>query len=335
MSARSHTSFSGAAVLDALRSSIRVLTLAMLVLGILYLVSGFTVVAPNEVGLTFRFGKLLPGEHPPGLVFALPPPLDEVVKVPVKSVQEVTLDLWAAPTTNEPMIALDPAKQPYTLTGDFNIVQGRFVARYRISDPASYALRVKDHEAVRDGVLYGSLSHALSTMSVEDALTTQKDRIGQEGMLLAQRRFDALGLGIQLLACETREINPPKAVLEAFQAVVSAKMKAKTTVEEARAYVAAAMPEAQAQSYRLRQEASAYAKGTVATAQGEANSFRALLARERTNPSLVQTQLYTEMLGTVMPRIKTTSIAPAGQGGSLHLFLDNQKSAAPTFPPPR
>lgn len=335
MSTRGDTSFSGAAVLDALRSSIRVLTLAMTGLAVLYLVSGITVVAPNEVGLTFRFGKLLPGLHPPGLMFALPPPLDEVAKVPVKSIQEVALDLWAAPVNNGPATSLNPATQPYTLTGDFNIIQGRFVTRYQISDPANYLLRVKDHEAVRDGVLYESLSRVLSRMPVEDALTTRKDHIGQEAMILAQKRFDDLGLGIQLLAFETREINPPTAVLDAFQAVVSAKVKAKTVVEEANAYAASSLPDARAQSYRVRQEAGSYARGTVAAAQGEAGSFRALLTRERADPPLVQAQLYTEMLGVVMPRIKTTSVAPAGRGGTFHLFLDNQKGAAPVSPQSR
>ncbi len=335
MSTRGDTSFSGAAVLDALRSSIRVLTLAMIVLGLLYLASGITVVAPNEVGLTFRFGKLLPGLHSPGLMFALPPPLDEVAKVPVKSVQEVALDLWMAPVNDGGMASLNPVNQPYTLTGDFNIIQGRFVARYQISDPASYLLRVKDHEAMRDSVLYSSLSRVLSKMPVEDVLTTRKDYIGQEAMTLAQKRCDDLGLGIQFLAFETREINPPKAVQDAFQAVVSAKVKAKTLIEESNTYAASSLPDAKAQSYRVQQEAASYAKGTVATAQGEASSFRALLARERTNPLLVQAQLYTEMLGVVMPRIKTTSVAPAGLGGTFHLFLDNQKGAAPAFPQPR
>ncbi len=75
---------------------------------------------------------------------------------------------------------------------------------------------------------------AFAGMSVDDTLTTRRDLIGQEAMRFAQAEIDRLGLGIQLLAFETREINPPAPVLPAFQDVVSAKVEAKTMVEPAR-----------------------------------------------------------------------------------------------------
>lgn len=73
------------AILTALRSSIRVLRWGMFALVVVYLASGITNIGPNEVGLILRLGKVLPQIHQPGLLFAFPNPIDEVVKVPVKT----------------------------------------------------------------------------------------------------------------------------------------------------------------------------------------------------------------------------------------------------------
>src|SRR5271156_1461282 len=110
--------FSAHAILAALKSSIRVLRWGMLALVLIYLGSGITVVGPEDTGLVLRFGKLLPVIHQPGLLFALPAPIDEVIRVPSKRVQEVALDAWS-PELLDPgyLQTLHPVRNPYTLTG--------------------------------------------------------------------------------------------------------------------------------------------------------------------------------------------------------------------------
>ena len=124
--------FSAHALLAALRSSIRLLLIGMVALVLAYLVSGITFIGPNEVGMVMYLGKLQPQIHPPGLLLALPPPIDEIIKIPVKTVQEASLDLWATSTT-ENDASLNPVIQHYSLTGDANIIRARFVLRDRKS----------------------------------------------------------------------------------------------------------------------------------------------------------------------------------------------------------
>src|SRR6202167_1863187 len=61
-------------------------------MAILYALSGITIIKPGEVGLTLRWGERLEGLHEPGLMFALPRPIDEVVRVDVKHVSELRID---------------------------------------------------------------------------------------------------------------------------------------------------------------------------------------------------------------------------------------------------
>jgi membrane protease subunit HflK len=318
--------FSAHAILAALRSSIRILRWGMLVLVLIYLCSGITTVGPNQRGLILRFGRALPKSAPPGLLLAFPQPIDEVVMLPAKSVQEVVLDAWT-PNDNSWRDSLHPARDPYTITGDVNIIRARFSVRFQVADPIAYEFGASERENLRDVICYQSASRVLAGMNVDDALTTRRDFIGQESMRLAQEEFDRLGLGIQLLAFETREINPPAPVLPAFQDVVSAKVEARTLVEPARSRHASVIPEANAEAYRIEQEAQSYAQGLVAKAQGEVSAFLALLKEYRANPGTVHTRLYAEMIEKVLPKVRVSSVLPT-DGGEVRILVSPQKPDA-------
>jgi membrane protease subunit HflK len=305
--------FSAHAILAALRSSIRVLRWGMLVLVLIYLCSGITVVAPNQRGLILRFGRALPKSAPPGLLLAFPPPIDEVVMLPAKNVQEVVLDAWT-PNDDSWRESLHPERDPYTITGDVNIIRARFSIRFQVADPIAYEFGASERENLCNAICYQSACRVLADISVDDALTTRRDFIGQESMRIAQAELDRLGLGVQLLAFETREINPPAPVLPAFQDVVSAKVEAKTLVEPARSRHASVIPEANAEAYRIQQEAQSYAQELTAKAQGQVSAFLALLKEYRANPGTVQTRLYAEMVEEVLPKVRISSVVPTDRG---------------------
>jgi membrane protease subunit HflK len=305
--------FSAHAILAALRSSIRVLRWGMLVLLLIYLCSGITVVAPNQRGLILRFGRALPKSAPPGLLLAFPPPIDEVVMLPAKNVQEVVLDAWT-PNNDSWRESLHPERDPYTITGDVNIIRARFSIRFQVADPIAYEFGASERENLCNAIYYQSACRVLAGMGVDDALTTRRDFIGQESMRIAQADLDRLGLGVQLLAFETREINAPAPVLPAFQDVVSAKVEAKTLVEPARSRHASVIPEANAEAYRIQQEAQSYAQELTAKAQGQVSAFLALLKEYRANPVTVQTRLYAEMVEEVLPKVRISSVVPTDHG---------------------
>src|SRR5215217_1893832 len=163
---------SGHALFGALAATIKLLRWLLAGLVGIYLCSGITRVAPNEDALVYRLGRLQREVHPPGLCFALPPPIDRVVKIPTRTQHELFLNAWSPdehaavpstplasgasempasllavlPTANTGLAGsappagkgLHPVFDGYTLTGDANIVQARLTARYRITDPFAY-----------------------------------------------------------------------------------------------------------------------------------------------------------------------------------------------------
>ena len=58
-------------------------------MGLLYALSSLTVVRPDQVAVVLRWGRLVGAspalqQHGPGLLLALPRPIDQVIRVPIK-----------------------------------------------------------------------------------------------------------------------------------------------------------------------------------------------------------------------------------------------------------
>lgn len=333
--ARRSASRNAQAILDALRSSLALLRWALVVLLLVYLGSGITAVAPHETALVLRFGKLQPALRHSGLVFALPPPLEEVVKIPIASVQEIALEAWAAQPGEAPVRRLEfaasqrtddaqvilvpylhPVHHGYTLTGDANIVQGRFAARFQIADPVAWFRLGERRAELIEALLYDALTVTLAGRSVDHALTSGLEETRTATRIRAQSEADRLVLGVNFTAFEVRELTPARHVLPAFEQVVNAQMEARTALEAARSYQVSQLPGAESEAYRIRQAAEASAQSLLAGARGEAASFLAILAEYRRQPSLVRTRLRAETLQQVMPQIVSKSFLPPGAEGT-------------------
>ena len=150
-------------------------------MGVLYALSGITIVKPDEAAVILRWGRLVGGtpalqEHGPGLLFAFPRPVDQVIRVQVKHVWEVpvtTLAPGIAVGTVEDEDApvggntLDPLTQGYAVTGDHNIVQVEMVARYRVREPAEWSFYGPKAEDVLRVEVTAAIVRSLGEMGVD------------------------------------------------------------------------------------------------------------------------------------------------------------------------
>lgn len=351
---------SGQALFGALSATIRLLRWLLFGLVAIYLCSGITRVAPNEDALVYRLGKLQREVYPPGLCFALPPPIDRVVKVPTRTQHELFLNAWApdeqaaasAPAASNPMPqipasllavipaanvglaastpppgkGLHPVFDGYTLTGDANIVQARLTARYRITDPLAYAgaAQPESRTPLVDAILIDAATRTLAVTRIDDALGAGLESLRTRVRDLAQARVDALKLGIEIVAFEVNSLAPPQATAAAFADVTSAQVEARTTLEQARTYRAQTMPRAESEAFRARQQAAADAREFTTRARGEASAFLALAAEHRSAPALVETRLQAEAIEQILPRVKTKTLVPA-DGGNFNVYLRDSR----------
>ncbi len=313
-------------VFEGLRAGLRLFRWIMLLLFVLFWFSGIQEVAPDQVGLLLRFGRLqgrTPAAqvHEPGLLLALPYPIDQVMQVPAKQEGEVTIqDVWkdteGAPTADR----IDPLLEGYCLTGDQNIVQAQLVVKYRISDPVAFRLQTADPPAILRDLVLASLTQVVSGWAVDDVLrlqrTTPSGGEASEGLAAAvrsraQQRLDRLDCGMTISALEVKQLQPPRHVIAAFRDVQSAQIDVETKKREAEGFAAREEPKARAESNSLIQAAAAYRNTLQARAAEELSVFEQLYSEYRKNPDLVRNRIYLETLEQVLASVgKVDLVSP-------------------------
>ncbi len=326
-------------VLQAFSSALRSFRWVALALFVAYLCSGITVVQPGEVALVLRLGRLEGATREeqvkqPGLLLALPSPIDRVIRVPVKEEGEVVVDgLWKSladggPTTE----TINPLAEGYCLTGDQNILQARLVAKYRISDPVPFALSVEEPQGlVRDAVM-AATTETITGWRVDDALRL-RDEDTQESLVplvqhAAQARLDAVNCGLTLSALEFKEVHPPRHVRAEFEKVQSARVEKATKRREAEGFAAQEVPKAEAERDRLVKEAIAGGSSLLARATAEVSVFRVLQNEHQRNPRLVQERVYREALEEVMAQLgKRYLLPPKVRPGDVRIYVSEAETA--------
>lgn len=280
-----------------------------LALFVLFWFSGITTIGPGEVGLVLRCGRLT-GTSPadqvrqPGLLLALPYPIDEVIRVPVKQEREISISaLRKDPTANG---ILGRGLPGYALSGNQNILEADLTLKYRISDPIAFTFSNRNPERMMRDAVVGASSQVIAQWQIDDVLRLQREteqgpeKIAKVVLNEAQSLIDQMNLGAELTALEFREIQPPAAVADAFQAVQSERIAIETKKREAEGYAARVVPAAEAESNSLVQSATRQSTDIRTRAEEEVALFNRVFDEYLRNPGLVWNRLHLETIEGLM-----------------------------------
>ena len=300
----------------------------MLLLCLAYACSGLTFIGADQAGLVLRFGAVTrsdgaPIVHPPGLLFALPRPFDEVIKVDVDRVSTIAIDELAPPswrrdpgsesddTQNQEPGSIDPERHGYVLTGDRNILHTQVIVRYQIGSPVDYSLLAVDRtEFIRTSLLESTIRVAGQTR-LDDLLGGQRDLFSRAVAADAQQRLDRIGVGLDVISVEFENLSPPEQVSADFDAVQSAFIESETRVRDAQAYAASVVPGARAEAAQTIADAEAQAHATLATARADKAAFSALLHSYQAHPDVVLQRLYREGIEKALASVARLNFVPA------------------------
>jgi membrane protease subunit HflK len=270
----------------------------ILAMALFYAVSGITVIRPDEVAVVERWGRLVGDtaatrQHGPGLLFAFPRPVDQVVRVKTKYVQQLpvrTLDApvrWAASGNT-----LDPLRVGYALTGDQNVVHVGMIARYRVRDPVEWAFYGPRAEDVLRTEVSAAMVRSLGEVSVDRVLAEERKDVIRIVTQRAQVGLDAAHSGLELVTLELTELVPPQALAASFEAVQSAFIEAETKKKAAQAYAEEVRPRARAEADQAVQVARADTATSLARAAGDTAAFLDLQHQYALDPLVVRERLY-------------------------------------------
>jgi membrane protease subunit HflK len=290
-------------------------------MAVLYLLSGITIVKPDEVAVILRWGQLVGDtpalqQHGPGPLFAFPRPVDQVLRVQVKHVSQLsvgTLSFNLPDEADEGMdigFTLNPLTQGYAVTGDHNIVHMDMVSRYRVRDPAEWALYGPNSANVLRVEVTAAMVRSVGEMGVDRILADGRKDLIAQATKRAQAGLDAAHSGLELSSLELISLSPPLALVRVFESVQSAYIGAETKKKEAQAFAETNIPQARAQADQAIQTAHAEASADLAQATGEAAAFRALDKEYRDNPRVVRERLYRDAVEKALAAAKVHWVPP-------------------------
>lgn len=274
--------------------------------------SGIRFVKSGNVAIILRFGEIVgdtPEEqiHEPGLLLAFPYIIDEVIMVPTGSVieQKVT-------THYTDGYMRDYKQNGYVITGDQNIAVISATVKYKITDPVSYALKVKDMKAIVNGSVSNAMVEVAACMSVDDILTSGKEIYTSGTIAKAQEKLDLAQAGITISNLELTKVSMPKEVVIIYDEVNAASVQASTIKENAQKYMDTTIPAAEAKANSLIADANTAYSNSIAQAQQSLVEFWGLLDEYNANTTVVKTRVFNEKITRILSIIGTIKVVPDG-----------------------
>ncbi len=288
---------SGGFVADLLSTSVKYFKWVVLIIVAGILLSGIRTVNQGEVAVVLRFGKLCGDTREeqirePGLMFAFPYIIDEVITVPTGKVFELDVDTHYTAGRMSTYVE----DNGYCITGDQNIAVISSSLKYMITDPVLYALSTKDTESTVRGAVSACMAERTLSMNIDSLLTDGKDEFSEGVLKDAQNMLDSLGTGITITNFEINTVAPPEEVKDIFDAVNAANVQSKTLLAEAEQHRASLIPQAQSESALLISDAKVDGSAAVGKANQALSEFWGLLEEYERQPDVVITRVYAQRL---------------------------------------
>ena len=302
----------------------------LIFLGLLILwgLSGFYIVQPDERGVEKRFGKFTritsPGPH-----IHLPFPIESVHKPKVTEIKRVEVGFRSITrgSIQTDQYRLVP-EESLMLTGDENIVDVQFIVQYQIKDPVQYLFNVAEQEGTVKSVAQAAMREVVGNSEIDSALTTGKFVIQTQTRDVMQEVLDRYQAGVRVVAVQLQDVHPPKEVVEAFKDVASAREDKSRLINEAEAYRNDILPRARGQAAIVVNQAQAYKESQVLDARGGAEKFLAVLQEYRKAKDVTRQRMYLETMERIFANSALEKVIISGQtAGNVVPYLPLDKAA--------
>jgi len=306
--------------------------LLLAIFALAYLASGVYYVPADRQAIQIRLGRMLEGRAQPGLHYALPYPIDQVILLRINEAQSLSV---GGTDMGRALGVARVGEEDYLLTGDQNLVRARASIQYFIQAPYLYLNRTEDLISSLRAQLLRTLSLAVALRNVDEILTTGRVALQSEVQRDLQTEADRLELGVTLTAVTLEQVTPPAEVRDAFLEVANAREDRNRIVQEARGYASELVPRARGEAEELSQQAEIHRTEVMNRAQGESQHFVSLWEEYRVHPEVTTARLFLEAMEEVLPRTRKVILDDSGSGQGVDLdILEALTLPTPNRPTP-
>jgi membrane protease subunit HflK len=287
----------------------------LVILLIIWALSGLYRVLPDEQGVVLRFGKFVKTTQP-GLNYHLPFPVEGVLTPKVTKVNRMDIGFRSERDSGFGSSGVaDVPEESLMLTGDENIVNIDFSVFWVIKDAGNFLFKIQDPATTVKAAAETAMREVVAKSKLQSILTEGRTKIENETQDIAQGLLDEYESGIQITQVQTQKADPPDQVIDAFRDVQAARADMERAKNEAEAYQNDVIPRARGEAAKILQEAEAYKKQVVAIAEGEASRFVSIYNEYALAKEVTQERMYLETMEKVLADIDKVIIDKNASSG--------------------
>ena len=281
------------------------LILSLLFIG--WISSGIYNVQPDEQGVVIRLGKWV-DTCEPGLHYHLPYPFETVMLPKVTKVNQ--LNLGSHGISSKESIS----HENQILTGDENIVEASYSVFWKIKNAEQFLFKIDNPEAALQIAAESALREVISKAPIQAAMSDKRQQIADKTRVLLQALLDKENSGIYITQVQLQRIDPPSAVIDAFNDVQRARADQERARNEAEAYANDIIPRARGEASRIVQDAQAYSTQVMNLAAGDAASFTSIYESYVKAKDVTSWKIYLDSIDEVLKKATKVIIDTSGKG---------------------
>ena len=287
---------------------------AVLILLIIWIISGFYKVNANEQGVILRFGEWVRTTQP-GLHYHLPYPIETAKTPKVTKINKTEIGFVTFRDSKRLLL-----EESLMLTGDENIVDINFSVFWLIKDAGKFLFNVRNPERSVKAVSESVMREVIANSLISSALAEGRKDIEMKSIKAIQLVLDNYGSGVQITQLQLQKVDPPDQVIDSFRDVQRARADKEKAINEAIAYRNDIIPKARGNAAKIVQESEAYKKEVIARSEGDANRFNSILKSYKTNEDVTKNRIYLETLEEVFQNVNKV-IIDTKQGSGVIPYL--------------
>jgi len=299
----------------------------LIILAILWALSGLYRVLPDEQGVVLRFGKFV-NTTQPGLNYHFPYPIETALTPKVTKVNRIDIGFRSERDSGFTSGGVaDVPEESLMLTGDENIVNIDFSVFWVIKDAGKFLFKIQDPQGTVKAAAETAMREVIARSEIQPILTEGRSVIETDTEVIIQEILDEYNSGIQITQVQTQKADPPDQVIDAFRDVQAARADMERSKNEAEAYANDVIPRARGEAQKILQAAEAYKKEVVAKAEGEASRFLSIYNEYAKAKQVTQERMFLETMEKVLADINKIIIDKnAGSGVVPYLPLQELKT---------
>jgi len=291
----------------------------LLIVFLIWLLTGFYIVDQGSRGVVLRFGENIDVTQP-GPRWHLPYPIETVEIVNQEQVRTIEVGYRSS---NDLAANSQELRESLMLTGDENIVDLQFAVQYNLKSvedfifnnrAAETSVRAASETAIREVVGKSEMDFVLYEGREEVAIRTKE---------LMQQILDRYSTGINITSVTMQNAQPPEQVQAAFDDAVKAKQDLERQKNEGQAYANDVVPKAKGTAARLLAEANAYKVSIENEALGNSSRFEQIMKEYERAPEVTKNRLFLEAQEEILSNVTKVIIdQKSGSNSLIYLPLD-------------